>query len=114
MESKYTGAIIFTKRTNLTPWFDANVHPTDTRFGGNMEYSKAYCAQQEHYAKERDVQLIMLYRYDRNGIFARIKCPVNPLPIKGEFQIVSVSTMIYLLKSMGWEVKEKLNLHLFK
>lgn len=38
----------------------------------------------------------------------RIKCPINPLPIKGEFQCVSISEMTNLLTSLGWSYKEKL------
>lgn len=107
----YHRAFIFTKRTNLLPWLDSNGH----RFGFDVRRnSEQWAALRAEYAVEREVQLILLIRNEGDGICARIKCPVNPLPIKGEFQITSPGKMIQLLNSMGWELVSKQDLHLFK
>ena len=98
----YHTAIIYTKHTNLMPWYngrcDAPRNPT----------------AREYYSKDRDVQLILLVRHEDNKCICRIKCPINPLPIKGEFQCVSTGEMSKLLKSMGWTYKEKVHSGMFK
>ena len=97
----YHTAIIYTKHTNLMPWYngrcDAPRNPT----------------AREYYSKDRDVQLILLVRHEDGKCICRIKCPINPLPIKGEFQCVSTGEMSKLLKSMGWTYKEKVHSGMF-
>lgn len=95
----YDQAIIYTKRDNLSKWFDANC----SKFivDGNVEYSERFISAEKHYAQERIVQLILLVRHENGKTICRIKCPINPLPIKGEFQCVSTSEMTKLLTSMG-------------
>lgn len=107
--SEYNDVYIFTKRTNLIPWAQSQSDRKLTEAGF------------EHYAKERDVQLILLVRYENEKIAGRtfthcickIKCPVNPLPIKGEFEAVSSGAMAYLLRTLGWNFKEKYSMRLF-
>ena len=108
----YHQAIIFTKRDNLSKWFDANC----SKFivDGNMEYSEHFVRAEKLYAQERDIQLILLVRYENGKCICRIKCPINPLPIKGEFQCVSTSEMSKLLTSMGWTYKEKYGIEMFR
>ena len=99
----YHQAIIFTKRDNLLKWFD--VHKYKYALGANMEAL---------YAKEREIHLILLVRYENGKCICRIKCPINPLPIKGEFQCVSTSEMSRLLTSMGWTYKAKYRIGMFR
>ena len=108
----YHQAIIFTKRDNLSKWFDANC----SKFivDGNMEYSEHFVRAEKLHAQERDIQLILLVRYENGKCICRIKCPINPLPIKGEFQCVSTSEMSKLLTSMGWTYKEKYGIEMFR
>ena len=98
----YHTAIIYTKHTNLMPWYngrcDAPRNPT----------------AREYYSKDREVQLILLVRHEDGKCICRIKCPINPLPIKGDFQCVSTGEMSKLLKSMGWTYKEKVHSGMFK
>lgn len=116
----YHTAIIYTKRDNLSKWFNANSHQFMS--GGNMEYSERYQRMREHYAQDREVQLILLVRHEdvriggtiKNKCICRIKCPINPLPIKGEFECVSTGEMTRLLASMGWKYKEKVHYSMFK
>ena len=108
----YHQAIIFTKRDNLSKWFDANC----SKFivDGNMEYSEHFVRAEKLYAQERDIQLILLVRFENGKCICHIKCPINPLPIKGEFQCVSTSEMSKLLTSMGWTYKAKYGIGMFR
>ena len=102
----YSRAIIFTKHTDLMPWFQSNYH----RFGTHGTTERI----REMYSRVRDVQLILLVRYENNKCICRIKCPINPLPIKGEFEAVNSHEVERLLKSFGWTVKERLSLQLLR
>lgn len=97
----YHTAIIYTKHTNLMPWYN-----------GRCDDPRNPTAR-EYYSKDRDVQLILLVRHEDGKCICRIKCPINPLPIKGEFQCVSTGEMSKLLKSMGWTYKEKVRSGMF-
>lgn len=97
---EYHTAIIYTKRDNLLNWYHGKADaPT-----GNQGY----------YAKEREIQLILLVRHEEGKCICRIKCPINPLPIKGEFEAVSSAEVGRLLHELGWTFKEKFNLPMFK
>ena len=105
----YHTAIIYTKHTNLMPWLQSNY----TKFGTHGTTEQALRIR-ERYSKDRDVQLIILVRHEDGKCICRIKCPINPLPIKGEFQCVSTGEMSKLLKSMGWTYKEKVHSGMFR
>lgn len=98
----YHTAVIYTKRDNLLSWYEDRPDINHTP------------SIREHYARERDVQLILLVRHEEGKCICRIKCPINPLPIKGEFQCVSTSEMTRLLTSMGWTYKEKVHSAMFR
>ena len=104
----YHTAIIYTKHTNLMPWLQSKYE----RFGTHVTTEQAQRIRAA-YEKDRDVQLILLVRHDDGKCICRIKCPINPLPIKGEFQCVSTGEMSKLLKSMGWTYKEKVHSGMF-
>lgn len=105
----YHTAIIYTKHTNLMPWLQSKYE----RFGTHGTTEQAQRIR-EMYSKDREVQLILLVRHEDGKCICRIKCPINPLPIKGEFQCVSTGEMSKLLKSMGWTYKEKVHSEMFK
>ena len=97
----YHTAIIYTKRDNLSKWLNSR-YP---QFRDAQEAARI----RAEYATEREIQLILLVRHEENKCICRIKCPINPLPIKGEFQGGSTSEMTNLLASMGGKYKEKVN-----
>ena len=105
----YHTAIIYTKHTNLMPWLQSNYTKFCTH--GTTEQAQRI---RDMYSKDREVQLILLVRHEDGKCICRIKCPINPLPIKGEFQCVSTGEMSKLLKSMGWTYKEKVHSGMFK
>lgn len=103
---KYHTAIVYSKHTSLLPWFNAN---SDKFRGIDKE---RFVRIREHYSKERDVELILLLRHEDGVLKCLIRCPVNPLPIKGEF--TPTLTQLYLmLDSLGWTYKGTLRCSMF-
>ena len=87
---KYSKAITFIKRDNLLQWLHHNHHTPITPSTVAM------------YSRERNIQLILWVRYDKGDTYCKISCPINPLPIKGEFKVVSESLLCKLLQDNGW------------
>lgn len=110
MNTNYSSAIIFTKHTDFMPWFDGKY--------SNMsdEYIKSVGFQQfkNDCARVRDVKLILLVRYEPGHTYCKIKCPINPLPIKGEFEAVSLKHIVKLLQREGWRIENDLPISLLK
>lgn len=100
VNSKYDRAIFFIKRDNLLQWYN------------NVHWQTAY--PEEYYAKTRDIQLILLLRYEGGKIFAKIKCPINPLPVRGEFEIPSTTAIYNFLTTNGWCVDKDIHLRIFE
>lgn len=97
---KYQTAWIFTKKGNLLPWL----------------YSKGCLTNEkteEFYGRERELQLVLLIRNDNGKIYCRIKCPVNPLPVKGEFEVPSISAIANFLYQNGWSRKQVFHANMF-
>lgn len=114
MTTNYTCAIIFTKRTDLMPWFESK-YPCASE---NYDKSVGFQQFKRSCEKLRDVQLILLVRYeypmDGTHIYCKIKCPVNPLPIKGEFEVASLKQFVKLLEREGWTEQQTLPISLLK
>lgn len=86
-------AWIFTKKGNLLPYLHSkNCTPSE--------------AAKEYYGKEREIQLVLLIRSENGKIYCRIKCPVSPLPVKGEFKVPSISAIANFLYQNGWSRKQ--------
>lgn len=95
---KYTTATIFTKRGNLLPWIHSQDYAVSER-------------QMQYYAEEREIQLLLRTRYERDEtgktkLMCSIKCPVSPLPVKGEFEAPSYNAICHFLYKNGWERKQ--------
>ncbi len=98
--TKYTQAIIFTKRTSMSEYCTGKVTQRVTS-------TEAFNRMCEYYAKEREVQLIALFRWEGRKCFCKIKCPINPLPVKGEFETPSEGVVGSFLHENGWKFKQK-------
>lgn len=96
----YDRVITYTKRDTLSLWYCS--------FHGKAPNEALY------YNEPRDIQLILLIRYEDRHKFAKIKCPINPLPVKGEFEIPSMEAIEEFLLKEGWTETNDLNLHMFK
>ena len=110
----------FTKKGNLLDYYHQRVDRM------NISTAEQYDRLQEHYAQEREINLYAMVRYDtvpvstRDGFidkriaYCKIKCPINPMPVKGEFELPSESSLITFLHINGWEYKQKIQLHMFE
>ena len=87
--------VTFVKRTDLMEFRrHTNQHPD-------------MCASDEYYAKKREVRLVVTERITDDGhIYVRINCPINPLPVKGEFEIPNWAVLKRFLESNGWKQRE--------
>lgn len=97
---KYPCAIIFTKRTNLSAYCNNKVYE---KCGSDTQFE----AMRKYYAREREVHLILLTRYESGKLMCKIKCPINPLPVKGEFEVPSYIVVDRYLRNNGWQFKQK-------
>ena len=113
MSTNYERAIIFTKHTNLSQWFD---HQPLERFDLTLADigTDKYLRLKQHYATPRNVQLILLIRYEHGHTYCKIKCPINPMPVKGEFETVSPTQVVSFLKHQGWVKHDVMSMNLFK
>lgn len=103
--AKYNAIVIFTKNGSLAKF--AN-HAPDVKLTHDVEY----------YNKEREIQLALSLRTERtvNGTkcYCKISCPVNPLPVKGEFEVPSFGVIYEWLYQQGWTRKEIINKRWFE
>lgn len=113
LTTQYNMAYIFIKHTDLLQWFDS-------KYSNELllEYtskSVGFNQLRQSYASPRDVQLVLLIRYDSDGnLFCKIKCPINPLPIRGEFNAVSLKEISKYLAENGWTERQRISLNLCK
>ena len=96
----------FTKRDSLEKWFLAS----RMKEGGPCDSQTS----RDYYYKEREIQLMLLVRHEEGKCICRIKCPINPLPIKGEFNATSAADVNRLLASLGWRYKDTIKPGMFK
>ena len=114
---KYDRVLIYTKKGNLLNYLNTNK--------GFMNVSNPEKAK-EYYGAERDIQLIACIRWEdvpvstRKGImqmsqaYCKIKCPVNPIPVKGEFKLPSLESLQVFLKANGWTLKQDICTRMFE
>ena len=107
---KYQIVMTFIKRTNLLEFFDHNTEECVALNGHNPSCLHGKLAARERYAKERDVRLILMVRYDGKRTFCAIKCPINPLPVVGEFEVPNITVLQNFLKQDGWKQHESLHI----
>ena len=86
--------VTFVKRTNLME-FRRHIPTSDS------------VVPESYYSKEQDVRLVVTERITAGQrIFVRISCPINPLPVKGEFEIPSWGALKQFLEANGWKQHE--------
>ena len=108
MEHTVDSIFTFVKMTNLTEFFKSETHlPCMAECRDPLVYQmalKEYQREAAIYAKERPVTLVVQVHYERNKTFCRIKCPINPLPVKGWFETPSINVLKKHLMSLGWDI----------
>lgn len=114
MTTNYTSAIIFTKHTDMMSWFEGKYHNAPSDYASSVGFNQF----KDGCSKPRDVQLILLMRYERTTsgtrILCKIKCPINPLPIRGEFEVAHLHRLTQLLEREGWKMERKVPISLLK
>ena len=102
---EYTRAYIFTKNGNLMPYFNTR------KIAGRIRSDAyAYNVEKQHCEAEREIELVALFRYDEKGrCICKIKCPVNPIPVCGEFETPREAAVINFLKANGWTFQRRFN-----
>lgn len=94
----------FVKYTDLTKYFDVNQVKCCNEHGVNYINDDAGVARlRRRYAKEQKVTLYVLSRYEGGKFLCEIKCPINPLPVVGEFVAASWTALRDSLETHGWE-----------
>jgi hypothetical protein len=120
MNIRHDCIISFTKHANLSSYFWANEsacckeYGVDPSKGITEDYERRAEKMIAYYNQPRDIQLILLVRYENGKTFCRIKCPINPLPIKGEFEAPNLKAVIKFLQQDGWKEKHSLPTYLLK
>ena len=89
--NNYKYALVFTKKGNLEDYY-ANKFDSP---GPNCPAARI----------EREIQCVVYYRWDQSNLLCHIKCPINPLPVKGEFQAPALNVIKRWFASDGWTLK---------
>lgn len=104
---QYNKAFIFSKHADLLPYFYGKYDSANIT-------STQYTRLKSEYAVKRDVQLILLVRYEDNKTICRIKCPISPMPINGEFNVINMRSIMNFLHESGWQYEDTWNLNMFR
>lgn len=114
MATKYTCATIFNKKGNLNDYLH-----TDKVLSRFTNHSPS-AATQEFYGRESEIELILLTRIEPadgpypQKVFCKIKCPVSPLPVRGEFEAPCYAAIYQFLHKNGWTFKQKIYSRIFE
>lgn len=110
---QYDRVLIYTKKGNLLSYMHTDKVMRSCS-NGNKE------RLEEYYGKERNIQLVAKLRWETNGqrgkakCICKILCPINPLPVEGEFTLPSLDALRMFLNADGWELKQDVCACLFK
>ena len=100
---KYQRVLIYTKKGNLLDYLHT------------YKVSERYCnassseTLHKYYGAEREIQLIACLRWEKNKVYCKIKCPLSPIPVKGEFELPSQGCLDAFLKANGWNFKQTID-----
>ena len=104
---KYDRVLIFAKKGNLMQYLC-------TERVAHIYHKSNPDSLKQYFGEEREIQLIARIRWESNKCFCNIKCPINPLPIKGEFELPSLDVLRSFLKANGWALKQDIRSGWFK
>lgn len=105
---KYTTVMTYIKRTNMLDFFDHNVEKCTSLHGHNPRCEAAQEKVRRLYEVERNVRLILMVRNEGHRTFCKIKCPINPLPVTGEFEVPNLTVLRSFLNDNGWRQHESI------
>ena len=94
----------FVKVTDLTKYFDSNLVKCCNEHGVDYIKDDAGVARlRRRYEREQKVTWYVLSRYEGGKFICEIKCPINPLPVIGEFTAAGWDALRSSLETHGWE-----------
>ena len=102
---KYSRVLVFTKNANLMKYLCTD---KVSRSFSNAN-ADALC---QYYGQEREVKLVAQIRWEaverrgKDKCLCRIRCPINPLPVKGEFELASLDSLRSFLAADGWTLQQ--------
>ena len=111
---KYERYMFFNKVDSLSDYLDTDRVSLGMR-GGHID--ERTC---NRYNAEQNIQLIAMIRQEniqvstprgfisRPAYYCKIRCPINPMPVKGEFELPSIDALMRFLKKNGWSYRETL------
>lgn len=107
----YPYAMHFTKMDTLKEYAS-----TDKFYDARGNVSQA---TKEHYDTPQIINLVVSYRWDisrEHGrrLMCHINCPINPIPVKGEFQAPSLKALRKFLNKEGWHFQGYVETRLFE
>ena len=106
--NQYSLIYTFTKKANLLEYFT-------NKISLQCDSQEQYTHMREYYAREREVQLVCMFRWEKDRCFCRIRCPINPLPVKGEFETPgSTAQVVDFLEKQGWNFQQKFHYSMLK
>ena len=110
--SNYSVVYVCSKQADLMPY-------ALNKFEGGIKELSQYPHTLQHYARERKVTLMAMFGWENDGkgkshCFCKIRCPINPLPIKGEFEAASMDAVLGFLQENGWTIEQKLHTAMFR
>ena len=94
---KYSQIITFTKFTNLASYAETKANRANKTINDLPDWEKKW------YTTNTDITLNVYVRYENNSVYCKIQCPINPLPVKGEFEVPALHILINFLESNGWK-----------
>jgi hypothetical protein len=106
---KYGNATIFTKTCDLLPYLKGKMAAYSHRIDENQARNL-----REHYSREREIQLVLLTRYEKGKLMCRIKCPISPLPVKGEFEAPCYTAIYEFILNNGWKHERTVSSRMFE
>lgn len=111
----YNCTLVYHKRTTLDAYFKANEEKVlGITQGCTMRDPETVKRCASRYERIQDVRLILLVRYEyvattgQYCTFCKIKCPISPIPVKGEFEAPSLNAVKHFLVMCGWDLTETL------
>ena len=105
--SNYSVVFVCSKQADLMPY-------ALNKFEGGIKELASCPKLVEHYSMERKVTLMAMFRWENGAkgklhCLCKIRCPINPLPVKGEFEAASMNAVLGFLQENGWTIEQKLN-----
>ena len=90
----YSHIYTYTKHTNLMPFAEVKAIKSGKPISS---------LGRKYYEANRDVKMNVYVRFSGNNVYCRVQCPINPLPVTGEFAVPKLCVLQDFLSANGWK-----------